>query len=64
MYSNKAVGPGKNSKLRNIGPSFIPKSRVAPRLELVDGIIIVFLAVMKFNDLLILFNFLFNLGSC
>ena len=26
--SNKAVGPGKNSVLINIGPTFIPESRV------------------------------------
>ena len=25
---NKAVGPGKNPKLINVGPTFIPKSRV------------------------------------
>ena len=27
---NKAVGPGKNPKLINIGPKFIPNDRVAP----------------------------------
>ena len=26
---NKAVGPGKNSKLINIGPTFIPDYRVS-----------------------------------
>ena len=28
VLSNKAVGPGKNSKLINIGPTFIPDYRV------------------------------------
>ena len=28
--SNKAVGPGKNPKLINVGPMFIPESRVKP----------------------------------
>ena len=29
MYSNKTVGPGKSSKLTNIGPMSIPEARVA-----------------------------------
>ena len=27
---NKAVGPGKNTKIINVGPTFIPESRVYP----------------------------------
>ena len=28
VLSNKAVGSGKNPKLTNVGPTFIPESRV------------------------------------
>ena len=29
VLSNKAVGPGKNQKLINVGPTSIPEARVA-----------------------------------
>ena len=29
VLSNKAVGPGKNSKLINVGPTSIPEARVS-----------------------------------
>ena len=32
VLSNKAVGPGKNSKLIDIGPTSIPEARVLARL--------------------------------
>ena len=28
VLSNKAIGPGKNPKLINVGPTFIPEARV------------------------------------
>ena len=30
---NKAVGPGKNPKLINVGPTFIPDYRVAAKVQ-------------------------------
>ena len=33
VLSNKAVGPGKKSKINNVGPTSIPEARVAtPRM--------------------------------
>ena len=36
VLSNKAVGPGKNPELINVGPTSIPESRVSTVESMVD----------------------------